>query len=188
MITLSPKTKKLLRIGLVSLGTVAVAGILAWFTVINPYLTRKEKQRFESAAVELEKLSQEIQTKFGSAAAVRKIKFCDRPNLKFQKGPLSCDVTYELDYALSAAESNQLINRSAEIGPGQLRKGYAHMEGTQFIAEYSKQQAIFQDYKSIEGLKCTLAYIFANKDTSTVLTLSISCGEPARSKHYPLKG
>lgn len=182
MISLEPKTKKTLQLAGKLLLAVIVLSALAWYLVINPYLIRQEKQRFESASVELEKLAQQIQTKIGPAQPVKSDNYCDRPNLKFAKGGLSCDVNIKLVYSnLSYSEAYSRALETSLISSEPLRVGSVSMNEPIFT-DSDKRQVIFQDTESYGDLSCFIAYEYS--DTTLIITLS--CGGPVRAKLYPM--
>ncbi len=181
MISLEPKTKKLVKlVGKIFLGII-VAGTVAWFLVINPYLISQEKKRFEAASVELDKLAQEIQSKVGLSQEVKEEYSCDRPNQKFSKGPLSCDVGYKLIYAdESASGSMERVSTISQISSEPLRAGSIGMETANFN-ENNKRQKIFQDIKSIQEFSCFISYEYHTSQFEVI----VSCGGSARSEYYP---
>jgi hypothetical protein len=183
MINLAPKTKKYLKLAGKILLLLIVVGSLAWFFIINPYLIRQEKQRFESATAELEKLSQQIQAKIGQSGSVVEDNSCDRPNLKSEKGPLSCDVGYELTYSeVSAEEAFTRIGIVKDISQKPLRIGSVNMKSLTFL-ENSERQTIFQDLSLDTDHSCFVSYSY----DVNVFSILLSCGGPARAEHYPVE-
>lgn len=188
MFNLDPKTKKLVKLaGKIFLGIV-VASTVAWFLVINPYLIAQEKKRFEAASAELDKLAQQIQAKIGAAQEVKAENFCNRPNLKFAKGPLSCYVTNDLMYtAIDELSANNLTNSLKSISDEPLREGAVFMKGTSFDKNEDRRQFIFQSLPNIYNLSCTNTYSYSSNQTEKNYIVHISCGSSARSEYFPLQ-
>lgn len=66
MVGLSPKTKLGARRIFVIFLIVLTVIVFLWILIVNPFLNRQEKNRFEAAYAELEALSKEIQNKTGT--------------------------------------------------------------------------------------------------------------------------
>lgn len=183
MINLPPKTKKWLSLAGKTFVVIVAVGLLVWFFIINPYLTRQEKQRFESASSELKNISQEIQSSIGAANTELKNNSCDRPNLKLEKGPLSCDVGYELEYTESnALSATSMVQQTEKVSDAPLRIGSGGMESLKYT-EGMGRQVIYQDIESLNGLSCFIAYSYHQE----LLNILVSCGGPARAEHYPVE-
>lgn len=188
MISLEPKTKKLLRKILKILGILFVTSIVLWFVAINSYLTRQEKQRFVSASAELEKLSQEIQEKIGPAASIEDSSSCDRPNLKFAKGSLSCNVGTALHYEVTdSTRANELLALAKSISTEEIRKGPFAKDVFFISSESQSDQTLYQDIPPFQNLSCSISYRLGFEDAKNVLSIHLSCGSSARAEHYPLE-
>jgi hypothetical protein len=191
MINLQPKTKKYLRLAGKILLLLIVAGSLAWFYIINPYLIRQEKQRFESAATELEKLSQQIQTTIDIPVETSKEQSCGRANLKSEEGPLICNTASALEYKISGEEANQILSKSSVFSNYPLREGPL-AKSTQFLdTAGSSLQVIYQDIGMLYGFSCVTSYeyyppgVIGNEENT--LKVILNCGGPARAEHYPVE-
>lgn len=195
MINLPPKTKKYLWFGLRILGVAVVLGIILWFAVISPYLTRKEKLRFEAAATELEKLSQKIQDRSGIASKPSNSKTCNYSSAKFNKGFRSCSLNIKLHYpGYSLEMSNDTLLRSSSIVGGQVYPGPGNQDQDSFVENEGFQQVFTQEFKEA-GLLCNIKYEY--NDTSRRLSglgahvdglvVYLHCGGPARAEHYPVE-
>lgn len=190
MVDLSPKTKKIIAKLGKALSLLAVIALLAWIAVVNPYLTRKEKQRFEAAAASLQTLADEIQTKVGKADDVNVEKSCGRAHMKSEDGPVSCNVMVALSYnPPEYSDANTTLNDVALFIGAPLRRGPLTKE-VYFSPNPSdkKPEIIYQNNPKIEPLSCVNTYELYSLDTRPkALVVQLSCGGPARAEHYPLK-
>jgi hypothetical protein len=186
MINLAPKTKKTLELAGKILLILIVVGSLAWFFIINPYLIRQEKQRFESAAAELEKLSQDINGKLNSDAEMISNHSCGRANLKSEEGPLSCNVSfYSIHKAVDVNEANQILMTVSSLNSNPLRKGPLS-DGVTFVEpSNSLPQIIYQSIGEIHGLSCAHSYEYRPYESSIKITQN--CGGSAIAEHYPVE-
>ena len=195
MFDLSPKIKKWLKFALKGLLVLVIFGLLAWFFVINPYLIRQEKKRFETASASLKQLSEEIQTKIGKANEVIRSETCGYASAKFERGARSCAVTTKLTY-LSADlnKSNEFLSTISEYIGGVLYPGAGNFEQTQFEDVPRAEQSFTQEfYKS--GYLCKIAYQFtdisklkvAHNDKTDGLLLSLNCSGSAEAEHFPVE-
>lgn len=193
MLSSEPKTKKLLKLlGKVFLALI-VLGLLAWFLIISPYLTRQEKARFESAHSELEKLAQEIQTKVGTAESVTDSSTCDRPNLKSAKGPLGCSTGLKLTYTVANnLGANIILTTVVENSMESLRPGPL-TDATEFTSEQKRSaQIIYQDIPSLSDLSCAISYEYYSPESKLenkdgLLDVILSCFGPALAEYYSVE-
>lgn len=192
MVDLSPKTKKLLVLAGKVFTVMVLAGVLLWFLVINPLLIRAEKQRFESASAELEKLANQIQQKIGTPILFGGKNSCGRSNLKLDEGPLICNVKYFLEYNTTSVEqSNQLLSTLGSMYDSPLREGPL-AKSTVFTDRAEKSvQIIYQDIGKLSDFSCVQSYEYyptgnAKSDGQQV-KIVLNCGGPARAEHYPVE-
>lgn len=194
MVSFSSKTKKLVRLGLKILGLVIIIGTLGWFLIVNPLLIRQEKARFETAAQELEKLSQHIQTN-GEAASANTTRACGYASAKFTRGPRSCGVYLELPYPeVDLSRANQIMEYVRPIIGSRLYADAGNRQQTKFESNDDYLQSFSQEFYRA-GLLCHVRYKYTDttklKDNSNNKTLGLvirlQCGGPARAEHYPVE-
>lgn len=156
----------------------------------------QQKQNFNKAEKSLDTLATQIEQTIGKADEVKKTKSCDRPNLKFEKGPLSCDVQVSLLYADSGLEeSNQFMISLSRKQVTKLRIGSGGSTDLVFLPKnsISGSQSFYQATSNISGLSCGYSYKYpsgiSQEDSNTPekgFLVSISCGGPAVYQFYPL--
>ncbi|MBA3758271.1 hypothetical protein H0X10_01395 [Candidatus Saccharibacteria bacterium] len=194
MFDLEPKIKKWLKLALKGVLLLIFVSVLAWFFVINPYLIRQEKKRFDQAAISLEQLAQEIQTKIGPANEVIQDNSCGRANLKSEKGPLSCSVSSSLTYAINNTEdANILLTEASTLNTNELREGPLATDIVFVSPSKSKStQIIYQNIGVIESFRCVTSYEYSFDDTLEVtskhnLKIIVNCGGAAKTEYFPIE-
>jgi len=196
MVEVTPKAKKLLVSTGKVLGCLVVIGLLAWVLVINPYLTRKEKQRFEAAATSLQTLADQIQASIGKAGDVKLEKSCDRANMKSNSSQLVCDRVIKLTNAnqtpILATKPMEMVSRS--FGSKLMRMTYFGVNSSDddpavFTTRENGNtgQAYAQKIQSFNDLSCSLNYGHDYRLNSGTFDINTVCTSPARAEHYPLK-
>jgi hypothetical protein len=201
MINLDPKTKKWLRLARKVFIVLFAVGILAWFFVISPYLTRQEKQRFESAASSLQKLKEELYLDIGKPSDELTTKECVYASAKFTKGSRSCSIKLSLLFVgIDFEESNkrmQIIEKKLGVGfLDRVRRGGELQEAFISPETESRQQRFGLTFSRDDCENCSLTLIYPNKpsyDNSfsnapvESLVIDITYSAEARAEHYPVE-
>jgi hypothetical protein len=175
-------------------GAVLVIGYLAY----TPYAAAKERRQYDQAAQKLEELIPQIESLAGKADAIERTKTCDRPNLKYAKGPLNCSVGIYLLYTNSDARtSSEKKDSVSGISSLPIRSTSIDTSDTNFVPKDSvrAQQVFFQDLFSAFGLKCTTSYRYPATDrskefgarTDESMDITVNCGGPAKAEHFPIE-
>lgn len=184
-----PKIKKILIYGVLAVAIIGAA--------IYIFLIQREKAQFNQAEKEIDALYAQIVEKVGKPDQEKKEKSCDRPNLKFDKGPLSCFVGKYLLYEnKSASTSTEILNRIFSLGTGSLRHGSAAATGASFSdsVKIAGDQRFFQDLATQSSLSCNFSYTYPSIEqdefiasSPSALVIGISCYRPALLEYFPLK-
>ena len=184
-----PKIKKILIYGVL-----AVAAIGAGTYI---FLIQREKAQFNQAEKEIDALFAQIIEKVGKPDQEKKEKSCDRPNLKFDKGPLSCSIDrYLLFSNKDASSATEILKKVSVLGNGNLRLGSAATTGVAFSdnIQRSGDQRFFQNLESHTTLSCNLSYTYP-ADEQNIFTVNsqgaiiigLGCYSSAMVEHYPLR-
>lgn len=194
MVALDDKTKHIARKLPKYLGVALVIGIAVWFAVISPVLSRLEKNKFEAAYVNLQKVAEDLQNKAGKANTVENLKKCGYSGAKFSKGRLSCSVRIELNYdRLNLEESNAYLQKASALiesplYPGMGTKGLTTFEDIDYFRQIVSQGFYYDDmYCQVE-----YEYIDTSKqntktpNTQDGLFVDMVCFEESRAAHYPV--
>ena len=162
------------------------------------YLIQREKSQFATAEKEIDALYAQIVEKVGKPDQEKKEKTCDRPNLKFAKGPLSCSVSKSMLFEnKNFEESNSLMSNISSLSYMPVRVGSVSSELPGFTANGRRNgdQVFSQSFSSKTNLSCTLSYVYPAKEqdefsasnTSTAFEVSFDCGGSAMSEYFPVK-
>lgn len=194
MVGLSPKTKPAARRIFAIVLIILAVIVFLWMLIVNPFLNRQEKNRYEAAYAELESLSKEIQEKIGTAESIETDKSCGYSSAKFSRGHRSCTVRVSLKYPEEGiGAANKFLESISSIKGSRLYPGAGNMEQTMFEDTEDFQQSFSQSFSS-HSLTCRLKYehtdvkklrsTFTNSTTGFIVYMS--CGGPARAEHYPV--
>jgi hypothetical protein len=180
---------------------VLVAGyFLINLLILEPIAVGNERQRFETASAELKKLSTEIESLVGPADEVKQINFCQRPNLKNKRGPLSCVVGMYLLYKdKNDKESTLIMQETAEKIGSPLKYSLGDKDTMEFgenkEAEY--REIFSQSYSTNSELSCSVSYthpidsslsgMFRENTPKESLQIDLTCSGPSRTEHYPMR-
>lgn len=190
MVGLSPKTKPAVRrIFAIVLIIIAVI-VFLWVLIVNPFLNRQEKNRFEAAYAELESLSKQIQEKTGTPESIETDKSCGYSSAKFSRGHRSCTVKSDIRYTdVTFDTANSIMSNAEPLVGTDLRFGLVNSHQSVFEKNERKEQRFIQQFYSNE-LRCSVEYVLLasyNLEETNDLTLNLSCGGPARAEHYPVE-
>lgn len=186
---------------------VVTSALVAW-KIYHNHQVATDKARFAQAERDISDLSRQIVAAAGQPAKTESDKYCSRPNLKLDKGPLSCDVMEIYYFSVNdASEGTQkltditkpinlkwrLVKSSSSNNSG---------DGDAFVGlDYSSKTPYQQKnkyYQMFDGMECVSSYYLYDRDTlpspdsyytesGLVLGLILSCGDYAKIQHYPMK-
>lgn len=191
------KTQNNLRKPIYGLLIVAGLGLLIFFFVVQPLQVHKQKQDFAKAETSLDTLAAKIEQTIGKADETKKVKSCDRPNLKYEQGPLSCSVLISLIYKdKTVDDANNYLNSYSKTIPTTLRSGSSFVTGSSFtkLDNQKLTQVFYQSLPESGDLVCTISYRYPSGIDQDMLTtedrgflISGLCSGPARNEFFPLK-
>lgn len=161
------------------------------------FLIQREKQQFAQAEKEIDALYAQIVKKVGKPDQEKKTKTCDRPNMKYSKGNLSCSVnTYLLYEDVDTQEANVNLAEISTLGNESLRVGSAAAKGSNFTDSTRKDwdQTFFQHFRSKTPMSCNFSYThpaieqdeFKIKSTNALM-IGIDCYRSALGEYFPVK-
>ena len=169
-----------------------VVSVLAYFGLIW-----REKKQFALAEKEIDALYAQIVEKIGKPDQEKKEKSCDRPNLKFEKGPLSCFTAMYLLYEnKDFQDSNDIMKKVSGLGSGALRIGSVASDGIDFKEKGRRygDQVFFQDLGTNSSLNCDLSYVFPAKEqgefvkkSESAFEVGFDCGGKTMRQLFPMK-
>lgn len=162
------------------------------------FLIQREKTQFAQAEKEIDALYAQVVEKVGKPDQERKEKTCDRPNLKFEKGPLSCSVSKSLLFEnKDFKQSNEFMEKISTLGNEQLRIGSVASQGLNFteVPRRNYDQVFFQNFSSETNLSCGFSFVYPAKEqdefntnpASTAFEVSFDCGGSAMMEYFPVK-
>lgn len=209
----TPKPSKRFPVILIILIALVVlsVGLLFGWTIYQGNVVTADKARFAQAERDVDTLSQAVVAGVGAPAKTESEKYCDRPNLKLDNGPLSCDIHwygyYEVDTPEQATEKYLAIRKIFEAKwPGAKYENLQYGSSEAFRELDAANTTHEGDYDRIlgkstqsNGLKCedwsgfylgnnTFFKDSYNSDNSKyVLSIDLSCGDKAKIAHFPMK-
>ncbi|GEM_PF-1846507 len=180
--------------------------------VHNQHALKADKARFLQAESDISSLSKEIIAVTGQPLKVDNKKFCSRPHLTYERGPLSCDV--DVTYFFSVDDESQatlMYNNVNTILQATWLRSSIKFSGTKanstvFQTIDSKNYVATTDYQQIyefynlenKDLQCNAVYNFylaesapypeyVKSDVSKyILAVRLSCSDYAKQEYYPL--
>jgi hypothetical protein len=193
-----PNSRLLRNSAFAAVALLAVFVLVNWL-IITPRAIANERQKFENASEELEKIANEIESLVGPADEKLEVNSCDRANLKNAKGPLSCNVSFNLlfndsDYLIS----NNIMVSVSSLNEQSLRKGSgAQNLETAFVSRDEKPQSqnYYQTIDKIADFNCAIGYRYPvipsdyevfSDTTEESFKISLSCGGAAKAEHFDL--
>ncbi len=196
MVTMAQsKNQKILRYVLYGLVGAGVLGAVIFGGIVRPLQVRTQKQNFAKAEASIDALAAKIEQTIGKPDETKKTKTCDRANLKFEQGPLGCNITVSLLYKNSEqAKANQLMETLSKLNSSKLRVGSGSSRGLSFVSKDVTQgaQVFYQDAPKIENLTCVFGYRYPSginqvdpPRNEEGFAVSISCGGPAMAEFFP---
>lgn len=158
------------------------AVFLTYTYAYKPLVARQEKQRFESALVELQKIAESVQEKSGKATSVETVKSCSYSSAKYSKGSLSCSVgLVRTTRELSPEQATSLMTSASKLlkeSPKGLLSGDARfLDGDSQSNRYSHPLSASTD------LDCLVEYRYKASEYIT----AFSCSKDAKAEHFPVK-
>ena len=187
---------------------VVTSALVAW-KIYHNHQVAADKARFAQAERDISDLSRQIVAAAGQPAKTESDKYCSRPNLKLDKGPLSCDVEWVGFYPVATPEAaTALFNSAKATSSSKWRpmtfRSLDNASDTTFdaIAPDTGQK---DNYLRIIGrtrvndMECSQLGLFyrsdelpfdgylADSSSEYVLALVLSCGDYAKIQHYPMK-
>ena len=192
MLVMAKISRKYYKYGLYGLVALVVLGVAG-----REVLIYRQKAEFGKAEKEIDALYAQIVEKVGKPDQEKKEKSCNRPNLKFEKGPLSCFVASYLLYENKNLEqSNNLMVEISSLGNQPLRIGSVSSQANAFTypPRRNGDQVFFQSLGTKTPLSCTFSYVYPAKEqdefklnSETGFEIGIDCGGPAILEYFPVK-
>jgi hypothetical protein len=107
-----PNSRLLRNSAFAAVALLAVFVLVNWL-IITPRAIANERQKFENASEELEKIANEIESLVGPADKRTEDSSCGRANLKNDQGPLRCEVSEQLFFKVEPIQaSSDLLNKT----------------------------------------------------------------------------
>jgi hypothetical protein len=189
---------------------VVVAGLLTGWKLYNIHQVAADKARFAQAEKDIDELSKAVIAQVGVPASSRSEKFCSRPHMEFEKGPLSCDIDNTFMFGIeSVDEASNILSKITNISTNKwkfIENAFSINSGSsdnfaQFDTDYIRSISYQQKnkkYISSTNMQCTESFMlyksteppygsYAVDTSSLTLKASLSCGDYAKIEHYPLK-
>ncbi len=172
-----------------------------------------DKARFVQAEKDVAEVSRAIIAATGAPLKVESTKTCVRPHMKFNNGPLSCDVDQSLFYevqdpnvangrfmSVSQIVRSKMFHKSTTY-PSEARKGSEPLESSPTNEQTTREdyQKIIETYQDDKAdISCHAVYEFYNSasppypeyevqtKSTYLLGISVNCGDSAKSQYYPM--
>lgn len=185
---------------------VLVVGFLFGWQWYQGNLVAADKARFAQAERDIDDLSRQIVAATGQPAKVETEKYCSRPNIKFEEGPLSCDIHWYGYYEIGdAAQATTLYKQAREVFTKKWPTNT--YTGTEKFSELDANETAYGGDNQTSrgavrlqnGLTCSnwnAFYVGTNEyfkdlyntaSSSYVLVVEVSCGDKAKIEHFPMK-
>ncbi len=153
--TLSKRQRKVA----VFFGVVVVAGLLWWgFKAVRTELQfRQDKKQYAATEASMQKVYDEMVAAAGAPTESHLSKTCGHISLKYETGPLFCDITYDFFYPIESANEGKIITDKLEPSLRSYAKDGASLEKRSQPEDLVNQR---QNYRVTgkDGLQCTLGY------------------------------
>jgi hypothetical protein len=191
-----PSSRLLRNTAFTAVALLAVFVLVNWL-IITPRAIANERQKFENASEELEKIANEIESLVGPADKRTEDSSCGRARIKFSEGPLICDVTKELLYeSYGLDKANQALELLSAISQHPVRNGSGvKRDQTGFVGtdKTFRSQDFYQKLDDALDLTCSATYRYpsighgyldyGNSDMKIILT----CGGESKTEHFDLR-
>lgn len=189
---------------------VLIAAAVGGWNIYQKRAIRDEKARFAQAEQDIDKLSADIIAVTGQPLKVEKKKFCSRPNLKFQEGPLSCSIEavhfYPIEnpdkanvqyQAISSVAQKQLTKSKTEYLGGTNEKGNFQKIVIDSSDSFNGAQRLLEHY-AFPSMSCKMNYTFydgndppydnypPSEGSAYLLATTINCSDKSTIEHFPL--
>lgn len=196
LVGLTSKKQKKVLVYLLTIGVpLLVLGIIFY----RNYSVAVDKRRFEQARESIDKLYAEIEASVGKPNISEKKENCSRPSLKFEKGPLSCDVS--VDFSFSTRNINDANNLMISIVSIINASNYIKIDSSSSLVTLlfsnrldqganERRSQNFQEKKSSMNCSITYRYLIPSEEIQNTnmatLSISLGCHAKSRAKHYPM--
>lgn len=185
----------------------AIGGTLYGLRVKHDHAIAADKARFAQAEKEVAELSRSIISTVGEPLKTTHKNFCSRPNLKFEKGPLSCDVDSTLFYkVVNEGGANEIYKQVSTVVTQKWSEiaSVNTKQATSFTSlnpadDTSKYQQILKKYETNDfSYGCRVNYVLyqgskppylnypLSETSEYVLAVKTGCGDMALAQFYPL--
>ncbi len=168
---------------LFTFAAISVFLIAGHYLLVAPYL---ETQKFQTAETEVKTIVSNIEKDY-PLSNIGEEKTCDRPNLKFEEGPLSCD--FYLTYRIKVETEQEAVAIASQIDSyfRSINKIEIQADQSDSLRNYPNPaktaKTRFKEKNS--GMNCVVVYDFA-ESADTNKSIGISCGAQVKySKNYP---
>lgn len=175
-------------------GLITIAAVVYYPTSI--YL---DKQKFVKAEAEIDKLSQQIQSKIGKADQVVKDNSCGYASKKFGRGQRGCSVRIDhVYYNKSTPEATDLMNSLSGSYIGEPYNYFDNGDGK--FGEPSKtikEESFSQEMSTMTSLSCSVYYVYrlagehadvpSTQSSENSFVVSLICSGNAKAEHFPVK-
>ena len=139
---------------------VVIIFVIIALKLIHNKQIRDDRARFTAAEQEVNLIAQKIVAVNGKPLKSEITKSCSRPNLKFETGPLSCDISLSEIRAVSdnysannyVTTAKDLINDLMKPVNNEGNQAFTDLKVQDYIKEDYHQ--IQEDYVSVKGLNC----------------------------------
>ncbi|PJE65372.1 hypothetical protein COU91_02030 [Candidatus Saccharibacteria bacterium CG10_big_fil_rev_8_21_14_0_10_47_8] len=166
------------------------------FFAYQNYAKWQDKHKFEQAQTSINELYSEIVAKVGQPDNYKKTNSCSRPNLKFEQGPLSCNVGVDILYGVDNIQAATNIFSTIQNGIVKESSSFVRIADSKDKGSLPSSTVSSDNYKdSKSGMECTIKYAYdspfdtfltLNKEsTSKPLFISIGCYASAKKGYYP---
>lgn len=193
---------------LIALSLLVVYGL----HVYHDRAIRDDKARFTQAEKDVDSLSRQIADATGPPLKTTTIRFCSKPSLKFENGPLSCNIDADSYYAVqNELDATTIFQQVSPIAQNKWHR--THVQSSNSLADshqfgvlnmndyvYNRDyRQIFEDYNSKNvNMNCKITYSFykaseppftgllRSDSIPAILAVSLSCGDHAKAQYFPM--
>lgn len=151
------------------------------FFAYQSYAKWQDKNKFKQAQASINELYSEIVAKVGQPDNYQKTNSCSRPNLKFEQGPLSCDV--DIDFIFGVKNESEALNLFKNIqntikarSDLFVQDGRLETNIPSVLVASDIYRIARDEYKSSGGVRCVAVYTY-NTPSETYLKLTKDIGK-----------
>jgi hypothetical protein len=187
-----PKNRPAITVTIV---LVLIAGLWGYHAVAK----WQNKRQFEHARASIDQLYSDIVANVGKPDNHKRTDICSRPNMKFEQGPLSCDV--DLSFIYGVENEPEALDKMHKIQNVINSHKDFNSQGavSKLISSSSIGSNLYQgarDTYKYEDLDCVVVFTYdtpsetylelTNSLSKKTFYISIGCGGYARSEVFPL--